>query len=92
MQLLQNMMDIPSHKSLVCYSDIAKYNVSVFGASKVIEHLRGGGEAIAPILPCDSIFMRRFREVLMQDDPEPSFASSAAEDKEVSLSGLAEDA
>lgn len=74
-------MDIPRHKSIVCYADIAKYNVSVFGSSTVLEHLRNGGEAVAPVLPGESIFMRRFREVLMQDEPEPSFASSEDEDK-----------
>jgi hypothetical protein len=74
------MMDIPSDKSIVCYADIAKYNVAAFGASTVMEHLRSGGEAVAPILPGDSIFMRRFREVLMQDEPEHSQVSY--EDKE----------
>jgi hypothetical protein len=50
-----------------------------------MEHISSGGEALAPILLGDSIFMRRFREVLMQDEPEPSFASNEDEDKDRGL-------
>jgi hypothetical protein len=44
-----------------------------------MKHPRSSGEAVAPILPDESIFMRRVQEVLMQDEPEPSFASNKDE-------------
>jgi hypothetical protein len=47
-----------------------------------MEHTSSGGEALAPLLLGESIFMQRCREVLMQDEPEPSFASNEDEDKD----------
>jgi hypothetical protein len=78
MQLLQLMLDIPSNKSIVSFADLAKFNVSVFGADEIINHLRQGGEAVAPTFPCDSIFVRKFKEVVLDESPASSLASGSS--------------
>jgi hypothetical protein len=75
LQALQIMLDIPVHKSVVTISDLARFNVSTFGADTIIRHLTDGGDAVAPIFPNESVFMRQFRRRVMQED-EGSTSSS----------------
>lgn len=70
------MLDIPSEKSIVSFSDLAKFNVATFGADEVINHLREGGQAVAPTFPKDSIFLRKFKEIVMDESPEQSLDTS----------------
>lgn len=64
------MLDIPVNKNIVSFSDLAKYNVSTFGADEIIRHLTGGGDAVMPILPGDSIFMKKFWRTVAQQDED----------------------
>lgn len=75
------MLDIPVNKNIVSFSDLAKYNVSTFGADEIIRHLTGGGDAVMPILPGDSIFMNQFWRTVAQQE------QAGAEDDEDNDSG-----
>lgn len=67
------MLDIPLHKNIVTFADLAKFNVSTFGADVIIKHLSEGGNAVAPVFPLDSVFLRRFKHAVMdEDDSEDS--------------------
>lgn len=62
------MLDIPLHKNVVTFADLAKFNVSTFGADVIIKHLSEGGNAVAPVFPMDSVFLRRFQHTVMDDE------------------------
>lgn len=66
------MLDIPLHKNVVTFADLAKFNVSTFGADAIIKHLSEGGNAIAPVFPIDSVFLREFKHVVMNEDHSES--------------------
>jgi hypothetical protein len=78
---MQTMLDIPLHKHIVNFSDLAKFNVSTFGADTIIRHLTDGGSAILPVFPIDSLSMRHFRHAVVDD--EESDSSSEEGDKEI---------
>ncbi|NJR43520.1 MAG: hypothetical protein HC767_13565 [Akkermansiaceae bacterium] len=62
------MLDVPLHKNIVTFADLAKFNVSTFGADVIIKHLSEGGNAVAPVFPMESVFLRRFKHAVMDDD------------------------
>lgn len=72
MQCVQVMLDVPLHKNIVNFADLAKFNVSTFGADVIIKHLSDGGNAVLPVFPPDSVFMRRFRQAVLDEDQSES--------------------
>lgn len=79
------MLDIPATKSVVSFSDLAKFNVSTFGADAIIRHLTAGGDAVMPVLPNESIFLSKFWRTVAQheeveNDEEPCGNEAEEED------------
>lgn len=75
------MLDIPLHKNIVTFADLAKFNVSTFGADVIIKHLSEGGHAVTPVFPLDSVFLRRFRHAVMDDDDSVDSDSDEEEEE-----------
>jgi hypothetical protein len=76
------MLDIPLHKNIVTFADLAKFNVSTFGADVIIKHLTDGGNAVAPVFPMDSVFLRRFHHAVMGDNENDTESEEEAEPSE----------
>jgi hypothetical protein len=72
LQALQVMLDIPMHKSIVSFADLAHFNVSTFGADALLQHLNDGGDAIGTMFPKHSVFIREFRRRILQDQSDDS--------------------
>lgn len=76
------MLDIPVQKNVVSFSDLAKFNVSTFGADAIIRHLTAGGDAATPVLPAESLFMKRFWRAVAQADDDDEEEEGGEDDEE----------
>lgn len=73
------------HKSIVSFSDLARFNVSTFGASQLLRHLNDGGDAVATMFPMESVFIREFGKRILQ-------GKGTSDGESVNLDGSGSDA